>query len=326
MLRILSASAALLAGLWWPASPPAAPAPPPSAASRPVVLFVHGRGLQDGDTASLRRVWRDALDDGVAGVSGHRLLREDDLRLVWYAGTLAPDAEPACAGGGTGASPREGWARDLASTLRTAGTLMALAAEWMGGPEGAALQALAGDLLYLGDERRRCGAEERLARALEEAAAEGRPVVLVAHSFGALVSYHHLRTRPPTAGPEIERWVTAGSLLGHPELRRLLLDERTGSLPPRVGSWVNVYDPRDPFSAPLVGLGGAEDSAAVENRRTERPYEGDPHDPVRYLTDPATAGAVLEAWCRAARARSVRRPALEPACGAAHAPDERPAP
>lgn len=315
MLRFLSVSTALLAGLsFLTLAPgvPAVPTAPPSAAPRPVVLLVHGRGLQDGDTASVRRAWRDALDDGVADVSGHRLLQEDDLRLVWYADAVTSGPDTACPGTSR-ATRREGWARDLATTLSTAGTLMALAAEWMGGPEGAALRALAGDLLYLGDERRRCGAEERLARALEEVDREGRPVVLVAHSFGALVSYHHLRTRDATVGPRVERWVTIGSPLGHPELRRLLLDDDGEGLPPRVGSWVNVYDPRDPFSAPLVGLDAVEESDAVEDRRTERSYEGDPHDPVRYLTDPATAGAVLEAWCEVADG------APEPACRTEHA-------
>lgn len=316
MLRLLSVPATLLAGLSFlatgPEVGPEAASVPAASAPRPVVLLVHGRGLQDRDTASVRRAWRDALDDGVTHVSGHRLLEEDDLRLVWYADAVTSGPDTACPEDAR-ASRREGWARDLATTLSTAGTLMALAAEWMGGPEGAALRALAGDLHYLGDERRRCGAEERLARALEEADREGRPVVLVAHSFGALVSYHHLRTRDATVGPRIERWITIGSPLGHPELRRLLLDDDGGGLPPRVGSWVNVYDPRDPFSARLVGLDGAEESTAVEDRRTERSYEGDPHDPVRYLTDPATAGAVLEAWC------GVAGGAPEPACGTEHA-------
>lgn len=298
MLRLLLAPAVLLGIL--PALAPPAPTSGPPPAPRPVVLFLHGRGFQDGDTASLRAEWREALDDGVFEVAGRRLLEDDDFRLVWYADALT--ANTGCPDDG----PEADWpeddrpesrARDLATVLGTAGTLMALAAEWMGGPEGEALRALAGDLRFLGDERGRCGAEERLADALSDAALEGRPVVLVAHSFGALVSYHHLRTRAPAEGPEIRRWITVGSLLGHPELRRLLLDEDGDGLPPRVGSWVNVHDPRDPFSAPLLGLDGREPPAAIENRATERSWAGDHHDPARYLVDPSTARAVLEAWC-----------------------------
>jgi hypothetical protein len=163
---------------------------------------------------------------------GTRLIDEEDFLLVWYADALRPDVASLCSGTRARTPREEGWARDLATAMDTAGTLMELAADWVGGPEGAALGALAGDLVYLGDERRRCGAEERLARALDDAAAEGRPVILVTHSFGALVTYHHLRTRGSSKGPFVERWITIGSLLGHPELRRLLLDDPGGGLPP----------------------------------------------------------------------------------------------
>lgn len=274
---------------------------------RPVILLVHGRGLQGADTARLRIAWLDALHRGLDEVvegrpmedDGLPLVQDEDFRLVWYADALRPGAASTCSGHDARTDREEGWARDLATAMETAGTLMGLAADWIGGPEGAALGALAGDLVYLGDERRRCGAEQRLATALDDAAAEGRPVILVTHSFGALVSYHHLLTREDSAGPFVERWITIGSLLGRPELRRLLLDDPGGRLPPRVGSWVNVYDPRDPFSSPLAGLEGEEEEA-VEDRRVETPGDdSDPHDPVRYLADPATAGAVLEAWCSA---------------------------
>ena len=311
MLRLLPLPALLAAALAvGPRVPPPA-ASPASAAPRPLVLLVHGRGLNGADTLALRRAWHAALDGGVEGVTGHPLLRENDLRLVWYADALGSEATARCGADAPGGSRRQGWARDMATTLEAAGTLMELASLWLGGPEGAALGALAGDLVYLGDEGRRCAAGERLARALEAAEAEGRPVVLVAHSFGALVSYHHLQAREDDDGPAVARWVTVGSLLGHPELRELLLDEgRRGGLPPRVGSWVNVHDPSDPFSAPLVGLGAGAPEGAVEDRVARGGHDGDPHDPARYLGDPATVGAVLEAWCAAAGGTA------EPACSA----------
>jgi len=322
MIRFRSTRAAAVVaatlGVFLPAwTAPGAPATPAASArdsGRPVVLMLHGRGLVSSDTASLRRAWSGALNDGITSLAGQPLLGEGDLRLVWYADALdlgpAPCPVGRREGDGSGAhGGRSGasWARDVGTALRSGGTLMGLAAAWIGGAEGEALKALAGDLVYLGDDRRRCGVEERLATALATAEREERPVILVAHSFGSLVAYHHLQTRPGPS-PRIERWITVGSLLGHPELREVLLagGAETG-LPAGVDSWVNVRDPRDPLAARLVGLPRG-DPAAIEDRTTESPAAGDPHDPVRYLADPATARAVREAWCRAAAETSLCRP------------------
>jgi hypothetical protein len=263
---------------------------------RPVVLVLHGRGVTGADSTGLRRQWRDALNQGLVAVGGSSLLAEDDLRLVWYADALDPRQPTRCDAGPGGAPTSE-----LASGLAAAGELLGVAAEWMGDAEGAALRSLAGDLIYLGDDRKRCRAETRLADALARTAHEGRPVVLVAHSFGSLVSYHHLRVRDTTSAPRVERFVTIGSLLGRPELRRLLLgpEGRDAVLPAGVGSWVNVRDPGDPLASALVELGEAGRSGRIQDVTTERQLPGDPHDAARYLADPATARAVLAAWCAA---------------------------
>lgn len=311
----------------WTAPPATAtPVAVVSDSGRPVVLMLPGRGLDGSDTASLRRAWNSALDQGIASVAGERLLDEDDLRLVWYADALEPGtgACPARRGeeDGEGAGPRAErrgaeWARDVGAALKSAGTLMGLVAQWVQGPEGEALRSMAGDLVYLGDDSQRCGAEERLADALAAAEREGRPVILVAHSFGALVAYHHLQTRPD-GSPRIERWITVGSLLGHPELREVLLDGggATG-VPAGVGSWVNVRDPGDPLAAPLVGIRSSpSDTVTIEDRATESPTAGNPHDPERYLSDPATARAVVETWCRVAGERCPSgQPSTLPAVG-----------
>jgi hypothetical protein len=276
---------------------PAASSSPASAdgrsPGRPVVLVLHGRGVQSEDSASLRREWRDALNMGLVAAGARSLIGEEDLRLVWYADALDPRASGACAGS-RGAPTSE-----VASGLAAAGSLLGMAAELMGGVEGDALRSLAGDLLYLGDDRKRCAAEERLADALAGAAREARPVVLVAHSFGSLVSYHHLRTRDTLSAPRVERFVTIGSLLGRPELRTLLLgpEGRDPVLPAGVGSWVNVRDPADPFASSLIGLGALGRGGKVQDVQTEASPPGDPHDAARYLADPATAHAVLLAWC-----------------------------
>ena len=260
---------------------------------RPIVLMLHGRGVDNADSTYLRRAWLDALNQGLVGVGGGALVGADDFRLIWYADALDPRAPSSCRGEPSAAS------QGVAAVLATAGTLMGVAADLVGNQEAAALRQLAGDMLYLGDEGKRCVAEERLADALASAQAQNRPVVLIAHSFGSLLAYHHLERRDSVGAAPVQRLVTIGSLIGRPELRELLLgaNGRRTELPAGVGSWVNVRDPNDLFAAPLTGLGS--DSARVLDRTTERPSGTDPHDAGRYLTDPATARAVLESWCAA---------------------------
>jgi hypothetical protein len=260
---------------------------------RPIVLMLHGRGVDNADSTYLRRAWLDALNQGLVGVGGTALLGADDFRLIWYADALDPRAPSSCRGATSAAS------QGVAAVLATAGTLMGVAADLVGDQEAAALRQLAGDMLYLGDEGKRCVAEERLVDALASARVQNRPVVLIAHSFGSLLAYHHLERRDSVGAPPVQRLVTIGSLIGRPELRELLLgaNGRRTELPAGVGSWVNVRDPNDLFAAPLTGLGS--DSAHVLDRTTERPSGPDPHDAARYLTDPATARAVLESWCAA---------------------------
>ena len=306
--------AALAAGLLifgHGALPSPAPTPVYTQSGRPVVLIMHGRGVQGQDSATLRRVWVEALEQGLAAVGAPPLLEHGDARLIWYADALDPRT-PACLS--ATAEEQRGGAAEVGGALASVGALLALAADWLGDAEAETLRALAGDLLYLGDRGKRCAAEARLADALASAAREGRPALLVAHSFGSLVAYHHLGVRDASAAPRVERLVTVGSLIGHPELRTLLFGstgERT--LPEGVGSWVNVRDPSDPFAAPLVGVGTPADSAVIMDRKTERTHGGDAHDAGRYLADPATARALLEAWCAAASGAA--RP--EQACDAA---------
>jgi alpha-beta hydrolase superfamily lysophospholipase len=166
------------------------------------------------------------------------------------------------------------------------------------------MRALVGDILYLGDNWRRCGVERRIDAALGRAAREDRPIVLVAHSFGSLVAYSYLRSeraRKSTAPPAIHRLVTLGSMLGIPELQQLLLG-RTGalSLPSNVRSWVNVRHTEDPFAVPLAGATSADDARSIHDVVIQAPA-ADPHDIRTYLRDPAAARAIVWAWCDAFR-------------------------
>jgi endonuclease G len=279
------------------------------AASRPIVLLLHGRGQLGRDTAEIRAEWQRALETGTAALTRRPLTESDDLRLVWYADLLDPAAAPspqaACSDNDVGLGPRRSAPEDadvLQLLLGVTSTLFTSLYESMPPESRSAMRMLVGDVLYLGDRRRRCAVERRLETALAQAAREARPVILVAHSFGSIVAYSHLRADSPRAeppAPVIHRYVTLGSMLGIPELQELLLD-RSGpiSLPRRVRSWVNVRHERDPFAAPLADTTAGRGRTAIREV-VAHGTAADPHDILAYLRDPAAARAIAWAWCDA---------------------------
>ena len=280
------------------------------AAARPVILLLHGRGQLGRDTAEIRSEWERALQAGVRSLTGNPLIGDDDVRLVWYADVL----DPASVASGCEAEEQRARARARAAdTTDDAGevlqlifgvtsTLFTSLYESIPEESRTAMRAVVGDILYLGDNWRRCGVERRIEAALTRAAREDRPVILVAHSFGSLVAYSYLRsdrTRAKGARPDIHRFVTLGSMLGIPELQQLLLGRADSlPLPTSVGSWVNVRHTGDPFAVPLIGAG----------RRGKGFHEvvidagaADPHDIRAYLRDPEAARAIVWSWCDAFR-------------------------
>jgi pimeloyl-ACP methyl ester carboxylesterase len=159
---------------------------------------------------------------------------------------------------------------------------------------------IAGDLRFIGDRAVRCAAQSRVADALERARAEGRPVVLVAHSLGALVAWGYLEHRDGRDVPEIERLVTVGAPIGNDGLRELLTGDTAKVFLPRgVRSWVNAVNADDGLAARIVS-----DSAlpGITDVVTEH-IEESPHDLRGYLRDANTAKAVISAWCSGATMR-----------------------
>lgn len=290
-----------------------APVPPRSAAPapRPVVLVVHGRGQLARDTAELRRELRLALQVGTRALVGDTLVGDDDVRLVWYADALDSRAGGTAAASGCVARPARIAVDSAGAEPQVAFRLLAVLAgtllESMEVPDdadGMELRAVAGDLRYLGDPGLRCAAEQRLDSAIARAHREGRPVVLVAHSFGALVSWGHLRDRAATDGGAtipVRRLVTVGSPLASPAVRQLVFGDASGALalPAGVGSWVNVVDVDDPFAVRLADAAGGPLPAHVRDAATETMRIGTAaaHDFAGYLRDPATVRAVTGAWC-----------------------------
>lgn len=281
-------------------------APRTAEPGRPVVLFVHGRGMQGRDTAALRAMWRDALDSGAVSFTRDRLLQDADVRLVWYADVLDPRSGASCDYAADDPRARRDAAEDdgLKGLVSLVGNVLdGFSAAASDSDSRTALRSLAADAAFLSDAHKRCAAEARLETALDRARAEGRPVILVAHSLGSIVAYDYLSAHRDSG--LVQALVTVGSPLGSPDLRHLLIggdDSDTLTALPSVKRWINVRNDGDPL-ATLVRP--ARD--VVVKTPADEP---DPHELVGYLREPQTANVVLAAWCDAFGARA---PA---ACGA----------
>ena len=275
---------------------------------RPVVLLVHGRGLLDRDTAATRKMWVDAVSSGAGTINGQRLYSDRDIRVVWYADVLDPRSSSGCDYKSQDPRARRATSDpELREVVSTAGSILG-AITALVDDSGAAgqLRALSADAAFLTDARKRCAAEQRLADAIDRARSEGRPVILVAHSLGAVVAYDYLSARTDTN--LVDRFVTIGSLVGSPDLRHLLIGgEGSDSLtrPVSVKAWTNIRNENDWFAAPI--------SVGRDIVTTGPTDEPDPHEMVGYLRGTATNAEVAADWCTAflgkapANCSSVRR-------------------
>ena len=267
---------------------------------RPVILMIHGRGMGGSDTAALRKLWYDGLVAGANGVTSERLINESDVRLVWYADVLDPHSTERCDYADSDPRARRD-ARtdpDLKAAVSLLGNVVgALNALVADDSSAVDLRSLAGDASFLSDSRARCASERRLAGAIDRAASEGRPVILVAHSLGSVIAYDYLSSRRDTG--VVQRLVSVGSPLGSAGLRHLLIGgDSTDSLaePPSVKSWVNISNDGDPLAGPV---------SVARNVTTTAPSdEPDQHEMVGYLRNSVTAGAVLGGWCAAFSGRA----------------------
>lgn len=273
---------------------------------RPVVLLLHGRGLLGVDTAATRKMWFDAVSSGSGTVDGRPLYSDRDVRVVWYADVLDPRSTSGCDYKSDDARARRAASDpELKEVVSTAGSILgALTALVDDSAAAGQLRSLSADAAFLADSRKRCASEQRLAEALDRAHREGRPVILVAHSLGAVVAYDYLSSRSDTG--VVDRLITIGSLLGAPDLRRLLIGGDTLARPSSVKSWINIRNQDDWFAAPI--------SVGKDILTSAPSDEPDPHEMVGYLRGAATNAEVAADWCAAFASKapescaSVRRP------------------
>jgi hypothetical protein len=268
---------------------------PPDDRGRPVILLVHGRGMVDRDSATTRKLWVDALKSGLATVTRDAAITERDVRVVWYADVLDPRSTAGCEYDRNDPRARREATQDpdLRSFVSLAGNLIgSLTGLLADTGMSVQLRGLASDAAFLSDARKRCASEQRVSDAIDRARREGRPVILVAHSLGSLVAYDYLSARHDSV--LVDRFLTIGSMLGSPELRRLLIggdSTDTLSKPASAKTWINIFNEKDPIAGP-VSLG--HDVAT-----NPPPDEPDPHEMVGYLRGAVTAQEVLDGWCAA---------------------------
>ena len=262
---------------------------------RPLILLVHGRGMQGRDTVSTRKLWIDGLQSAAKALTREPLLEESDVRVVWYADVLDTRSSEGCSYASNDRRAARDRAEDpgMKQIVATIGNVLGLLTFIVNDTSASDdLRGLAADASFLSDVHKRCAVESRLEHELDFARAQGRPVILVAHSLGSLVAYDLLSSRSDTG--LVRRFITIGSLVGSPDLRHVLIGgDSTDTLvvPRAVGAWINIRNDGDLFATPLP-LGRDVVSAPPAD-------EPDPHDMLGYLRSATAAREILGAWCAA---------------------------
>src|SRR5262245_2329189 len=168
--------------------------------ARPLVILVHGRGQSSQDSAELRREWKVDLDSSLALV-GMPPLRDDDVRLAWYADVLDSESDDNCL-----PSRSE---TDSLTFGDIARGFVGLLSSLTPPADQRDVRGVLGDVMFLVDPATRCGAQRRVRSAIDAAAREHRPVIVIACSLGALVTHDYLKGRA-TDEPVRLRLITVG--------------------------------------------------------------------------------------------------------------------
>lgn len=160
---------------------------------------------------------------------------------------------------------------------------------------------LADTKLYLLKGPLHCETNVRLKIALDQAAAQHRPVIIVAHSMGAMVTLDQL-WRSSGADYNVVRFVSLGAQLGMPDLLRYLAGAGADRplLPGTITDWVNIKGESD-----LLGYTVAPETVRFvqggppANVVRDTGTLSNAHNITRYLQLRETAHAIADAYCGA---------------------------
>ncbi len=271
-----------------------------SDANDAVVVFVHGRGQAPEKEVTIREKFFHAFAEGQRKLYGRTVVDAADLRFAWYADVIDP---------GSSAQPSSPNCKFLATTsasakfqkeLRESLIRVAQAA----GLDDFGLQVLAKDTYrYLTKPEVRCEADTRLQSILVDPELKGRPIILVAHSMGGLVSFSAIDALSRVAGsgerPHVSRFITLGTQIGLPEVIQGLQGGYVKTpvpLPNLIDGWENFRNQGDKLAFATEGSFKATD-ANREPIDLSISTVGARHAIESYLGNPEVVRTITEAWC-----------------------------
>lgn len=256
---------------------------------RPIVILVHGRGLQGLPPDSVGRAWISAVREGQAKI-GFSPFKDDDIKLVWYGSALM---NVSCRETLSGANAD---GRSLLQRIAEIVARLPAIEQALGRAVIADTQEYFSDGCYSGQ------IDWALRDELERAKIAKRPVVLIAHSMGSLVAFRVLTQKWVPTEDESVAFVTIGSMLGMEQMPKALLGAYVESpvpVPQVVTTWINVRNDGDLLSFSSLGKFRSRVptrmpvDVRINFTGTSR------HSAENYLRDTTVAKVIADAWCNA---------------------------
>jgi len=162
-------------------------------------------------------------------------------------------------------------------------------------------------LNYEGDEY--CSVRNAALEGLD--VANGRPLIVVAHSMGTLVAYRLLLGHETDGGVKkshVIRFISLGSQLGNPIFAKQLSESNQPYPYPAVDSWINILDEFDPLAWPTYQPVGQLFAAGGLGQQVPKSIQVDTksawhHQITGYLENPVVIRGIASGWCSAAKPR-----------------------